>query len=169
MHQVQLEKLGFQKAVQSIIDELEKTTKIFFSHDIENVNALLNYSQQINLYRIIQEAISNTIKHANAEDASVTVLKLKNRVITTILDNGKGFKASKSKEKSLGLRSMQERANLINGRLTINSNSNGTKIEIELTTRKAKIILYQTNPELVSINIHFKYFIILKKIKKSKF
>lgn len=95
MHPVRLEKLGFQKAIQSIIDELEKTTKIFFSHDIDKVNTLLDNSQQINLYRIVQEAISNLIKHAKAKDARVTVLKEKNKIITTIVDNGEGFKVNK--------------------------------------------------------------------------
>ena len=132
LHPVQLEKLGFKKAIESIVEDAERMSKVFFSHEIEDVDEFLDGNQKINLYRMVQECISNIIKHSGAKDARVTILRSGKKVISTIYDNGNGFDLSEAKrKKSLGLTSLSERAGLMNGAITIVTGTKGTKIEIK--------------------------------------
>lgn len=133
LHPVQLEKLGLKEALESVVQSAEKSSSIFFSYEIEDINSLLDNNQQINLYRTVQETLSNIIKHSKATSARITVEKQKNQVVTTIYDDGIGFNISEmKKKKSLGLTSMSERVKLMDGTLTIMSGSKGTRVEIKI-------------------------------------
>jgi signal transduction histidine kinase len=86
---------------------------------------------ETNLYRIAQEALNNTHKHAKATRAEVLLKKRDGSVILIIEDDGRGFKVSdkKNKSKGLGLIGMRERAALVGGTLEIESAPNqGTAI-----------------------------------------
>lgn len=133
MHPVQLEKLGFTKATESIILEAKRNSTILFTYELDDVDKLLTPDRQINLFRIIQECISNILKHSGTSAAKITILKSNGRIVTSIYDKGKGFDINEArKRKSLGLTSITERVELIDGKLEINSGPNGTRIEIIL-------------------------------------
>jgi PAS domain S-box-containing protein len=93
---------------------------------------------EINLYRLIQEALWNIKKHANAAKVTIKLVASFPNIILRIEDDGLGFDVIKrlaqaSKEKRMGLRSMEERVGLINGKMRILSRPNeGTKIFIEV-------------------------------------
>jgi two-component system sensor histidine kinase NreB len=78
---------------------------------------------ETNLYRITQEALNNTHKHAEAKSVSVMLEKRDDLIVLIIEDDGKGFKPKdkKNRSKGLGLMGMQERAVLIGGTLEIES------------------------------------------------
>ncbi|MDF2890489.1 MAG: hypothetical protein K0R80_856 [Clostridia bacterium] len=81
------------------------------------------------IYYIIQESISNSVKHSNASNINVKIDFDIRSIIIEIVDNGKGFDKNTAKgNRKFGLNSMQERAASINGILNVNSNNNGTKI-----------------------------------------
>ncbi|MFQ6601915.1 sensor histidine kinase [Flavobacterium sp. C3NV] len=86
---------------------------------------------KINLYRIIQEAILNINKYANAENCEVRIqLEDHNLLKLIITDDGKGFDI-KSKKNGIGLSNMKERANSLKGQFNIESKiGEGTKIEV---------------------------------------
>lgn len=86
---------------------------------------------KINLYRIIQEAILNVNKYADALNCEVKIQSEKNGLLKmSIIDNGQGFDI-KSKKEGIGLSNMRERANLIKGYFNIESEiGKGTKIEV---------------------------------------
>jgi signal transduction histidine kinase len=89
---------------------------------------------KIVVYRIVQEALNNVAKHANADQACLNLLGEEGAIMLRIRDNGKGFNVERplprDGHKSLGLRSMIERAELSGGRLSVKSNpSQGTVIE----------------------------------------
>ncbi len=133
LHPIQLERLGFKGAIESIVNDASKVNVIYFSHEIEDVSEFLNPEHQINIYRIIQECISNIIKHSNATDGRVIIMKDKNHIKLSVFDNGKGFDLTEAKKKkTLGLKSIEERVKLINGQLIIYSTNEGTKLEILL-------------------------------------
>ncbi|MBI2268752.1 MAG: sensor histidine kinase [Bacteroidetes bacterium] len=133
MHPVQLEKLGFIKATESVIVEAKQNSTILFTYELDDVDAMLTPSRKINLFRIIQECISNIIKHSGTSAAKISVLISKNNIVTSIYDKGKGFDIKETKKrKSLGLTSIAERVELMDGKLNISSNSKGTRIEIIL-------------------------------------
>jgi signal transduction histidine kinase len=91
----------------------------------------------LSIYRIVQEALTNTAKYAEASAVSVTLERRGATVVAIIEDNGKGFDVkglleSRSTEGKLGLFGMQERAALIGGRLTIESEpGTGTTVFVE--------------------------------------
>ncbi len=77
---------------------------------------------EISLYRIVQEALSNIIRHANASQASIILLRQSGSLLLIIEDDGCGFDRSKlSPEQGLGLTSMSERVALLGGRFDIAS------------------------------------------------
>jgi PAS domain S-box-containing protein len=90
---------------------------------------------EINLYRIVQEALNNTYKYAKADRAGVTIDKRDGLIVLIIEDNGVGFnpKHNKNRSKGLGLIGIEERAALINGTVEIESAlKKGTTIYVRI-------------------------------------
>jgi len=89
-------------------------------------------------YRILQEAMTNTIKHSGADQAWISLEKNKNCLWLIIEDNGKGFDKSctESQDRGLGLENMKLRAELLRGTLTIKTNQQGTLLKIKLPLHK---------------------------------
>jgi len=97
------------------------------------------------LYRIVQEALTNVMKHAQAQNASIVLERRGSSVVAIVEDDGKGFDAqrlprSKLQGGRLGLFGMQERAELIGGTLTLESKINaGTTVFVEVPIEKVKV------------------------------
>ena len=84
---------------------------------------------KLQLYRIAQEAVNNALKHANPRCIEIALTSQEGGLKLTISDDGKGFDKKLQNNKSLGLYSMQYRAHMIGGELTIDSEANkGTTI-----------------------------------------
>ncbi|WP_179218240.1 ATP-binding protein [Dokdonia pacifica] len=123
LHPATLEKLGFSVAIQSLINDIDAHTPIFFTAEIDNVDTCLNKDVSLHIYRIIQEVLSNIIKHSETKSASVVIKKDAQHIITVIKDHGKGFRfIEKYKSaKSLGMKTLLERAKIIHSKIEINS------------------------------------------------
>ncbi len=121
LHPIQLEKFGLTTAINEIIQKVEKSTDLFISKEIDNIDKLLNAKAEINLYRTIQEAFNNIVKHSEATAAKISIKKVDKNLIINIQDNGKGFdyKLAVVTSKSLGLRTMFERITAIGGQLKL--------------------------------------------------
>ena len=88
------------------------------------------------LYRIVQESLTNVVKHARAGSVSVLVTSKTGSVIAVIEDDGQGFDAGAGRDEGLGLVGMEERVALLNGRLQIESSAGaGTTIVAEVPLR----------------------------------
>ena len=84
------------------------------------------------VYRLVQEAINNTVKHAQAEKLDVEVVEAAGTVLVTIRDDGSGFETSRPAG-GFGLVGMQERVELVDGRLVIDSTpGGGTVVRAEI-------------------------------------
>ena len=83
----------------------------------------------INIYRILQEIIQNTIKHAKAKTLKFSFSLDKNILIKVIEDDGVGFNVKK-KSKGIGLKNITSRLKKINGNITINSKINVGTIQV---------------------------------------
>ncbi|MGQ9572055.1 MAG: GAF domain-containing sensor histidine kinase [Dehalococcoidia bacterium] len=96
----------------------------------------LPLKMEIALYRIVQEAISNVIKHSYARRCTLTLTSADKAVELVIADDGKGFdpeKIGRAGEEHLGIVGMQERVRSLDGQLTIQSRPReGTRIEIRI-------------------------------------
>lgn len=135
LHPIVLERLGFTVAVEDLVNAIDENSNIFFTTDIENVDADLSKDQALHLYRIIQETLNNTLKHAEANTVFLTIKKETNSIKINIKDDGKGFEYSKkiASSKSLGMKSLLERTKIINAKLNIDSQlNNGTKTTLQL-------------------------------------
>ncbi len=87
---------------------------------------------EVALYRVVQEALTNVIKHSKATSVLVSMRREDGLLIVTIKDNGRGFNMDevlKSKERGLGLFGMRERMSTIGGELEINTTPDqGTEV-----------------------------------------
>ncbi|HFS66610.1 MAG TPA: sensor histidine kinase [Flavobacteriia bacterium] len=93
----------------------------------------------INIFRVVQEAINNALKYANAKSINISIQEKNQELIFKILDDGNGFDIQKVNLGN-GLRNMKDRIVEIDGKLNISSNNNGTIIQIicnKNTTNKA--------------------------------
>jgi len=84
------------------------------------------------LYRVVQEALTNIVKHAQAEHVSLVLQSKPGRVSAVIEDDGRGFSTEEERDGGLGLVGMRERVALVGGRVEIESSSAGTTIVVEV-------------------------------------
>ena len=100
-------------------------------------NLKLDFDTEINLYRLVQEGLTNIQKHASASHVTIRLVAVSPNIILRIEDNGKGFDVQKrlaklTKEKRMGIRSMDERVKLLQGKMALQSKPmKGTKIYIK--------------------------------------
>lgn len=120
-----LDNLGFVGAIQSLIEEFKKRTKIpiKFNLDINREEGLVD-SVELCTYRILQEALLNIQKHAQAHQVEVSLRYVETGLDLIVVDDGKGFILPDTLElytlqNHFGLAGMKERANLIGGNLEI--------------------------------------------------
>lgn len=138
IHPVMLDQIGFKQSILHICNQLMDSGQLFITADIE-YNPVLTKGDELQLFRIIQEALNNIIKYAEAQAAKVNVFEAHNKLITEIQDNGKGFDVTEALngKSAFGLLSILERSKAINGRATIASTSGGTIIKIEIPINNA--------------------------------
>jgi len=138
LHPHQLERLGLDKAIESDVGKLTHSSGVNISVKVEPIDTLLAADTKINIYRIVQEALSNVVKHSRASVASVEISKRKRSIHVLIKDNGDGFDVKRRLssgvvEESFGLISMAERVKLIGGKLEITSAPmKGTSINLRV-------------------------------------
>ena len=135
LHPFQLEKFGLTAAINEVIHKVEKSTDLFVSKEIDDIDKLFDDKSEINLFRTIQEGLNNIVKHSKATAVKITIQKQDKNLLVTIQDNGKGFDHEMAivTSKSLGLRTMFERIAAIGGNLKIDSGQpKGTKINIQV-------------------------------------
>jgi len=135
MQPLSLEQLGLAHAVDSFCDDFAQSGSLAVDCSYAGFEKLtLDFDTQINIYRFVQEAMNNVGKHADASNLSVRLIVSHPDLIVRIEDDGKGFDvknrmAEALEEKRMGLRSMQERINLLNGQFEVHSQiQRGTKI-----------------------------------------
>jgi signal transduction histidine kinase len=130
LHSAKLEQLGFSAAAESFCKEHSEKhkTEIVFQH--ENVPEKLPAEIGHCLFRVLQEALNNALKHSDAKRIQVSLSGESDVVQLTVRDFGKGFDAREAMNtKGIGLASMAERLKLIHGELSIQSEHNrGTTI-----------------------------------------
>jgi signal transduction histidine kinase len=132
LHPSMLDDLGLIKAVESECSGFSKRegVEVLFNH--ENIPGVIPKDVSLSLYRIIQEGLRNISKHACAEHASVFLQGIDHDVLLSVQDDGIGFDwAEVKKNPGLGFSSMRERARLIRGELSIESEpEKGTVITV---------------------------------------
>ena len=88
------------------------------------------------MYRIVQELVSNAIKHANASEITVQLSHHDENIQITVEDNGKGFDINTKSGKGIGLDNIRSRADYLNADMDFHSNEKGTSCTIEIDLKK---------------------------------
>jgi signal transduction histidine kinase len=124
------ENSNFVSVINQLIQEIEHHARLHFDVKISNNIPwdIMDTSLKINLYRILQEALQNIEKYAEAKKVTITMFYKENQLNLEITDDGKGFDTS-IKHTGIGLKNMQNRVNLLHGQFSIDSKpGKGVKI-----------------------------------------
>lgn len=133
-----LDRLGLLPALEWLAADVAKYSGITTNIKMIGTERRLPEEAELVLFRITQEAMRNVWRHSQASKAEITVEFDEKRTRITIADNGKGFKIPKSvndlaRDGKLGLAGMQERAQLLNGTVTVESEpGKGTKVTVDV-------------------------------------
>jgi signal transduction histidine kinase/Tfp pilus assembly protein PilF len=123
LHPTALEKIGLERALISILEKTQSATDMLCNFDFDPGGRTIDLETSSQIYRIIQECISNTIKHAHASALKVSVEEKNGELIVQYRDNGIGISGSQDKL-GLGLLTIQERTAIIGGRLDLKTGTN---------------------------------------------
>jgi signal transduction histidine kinase len=127
-------KFGLDDTLKNYCNSVSENSGLEIIYQSFGLKERVNQTVEIVLYRIVQELLNNTIKHADATQIHVQLSKNNNTISLTVEDNGKGFDVNSQKKGGIGLGSIQHRVDYLQGKLDITSDNNGTSTHIEFET-----------------------------------
>ncbi|PLX29172.1 MAG: hypothetical protein C0600_08820 [Ignavibacteria bacterium] len=132
----QLDRIGLTTTIESMLRSVNESFDTEFEWEIPQMEGWFTKEQEINIYRTVQEAVNNILKHASAQHASVRIERRNGDLRLEIRDDGSGFDAEAHASPGVvptgfGLQGMYERVDIMEGNLNIRSaQGNGTAIDI---------------------------------------
>ena len=138
LHPATLERLGLSRALAAMVRTLSRSTAVTITFDASG-DRRLAAAVELQLYRIVQENLSNALRHAVATQVAVSIVFDDHEVAITVRDDGRGFSPSRVAERpegSLGLSSIRQRAGTIGADLTLDSApGKGTTVRVTVPLR----------------------------------
>ena len=133
LHPVMFDKIGLEPNIEQLVERIQQQNDFMVSTEIDYKGSL-NSADELQIYRIIQEALTNIIKYAKAHAGKITMMENKDNILVEIKDNGNGFnvKEALNSGKSFGLHNIIERSRVIGGEAQIQSSAEGTIINIKI-------------------------------------
>lgn len=127
---VYLEGKRLSQGLRELIRELQAKIPMEITLDMDDDLRLLKGVEN-HIFRIVQESLSNTLRHAKAERMEIRIIQKIDSVRVTLKDDGIGFELNETKQASYGLSTMRERTNELGGTIQyITAPGKGTRIEI---------------------------------------
>jgi Amt family ammonium transporter len=128
-----LKKEGLSSSIKSLCGKLEQISGIHFHCTITDSMPAWSETEELNIYRIVQECLTNIIKHSGATEADINMLTLsENRFLISVIDNGRGF-SLQTVNSGFGLTSIRERSAILNAKIAIDSvEGGGTRVILEV-------------------------------------
>jgi len=125
---------GVEGALNDLCQTFEQPGKCRIHLNVYGFNEPMEYTMEINLYRIVQELLTNIIKHANAREVTIQLIHSGDNINLTVEDDGRGFDAEEGrKKKGMGLSNIDLRVEKLSGRWNIDSGKGrGTTIIIDI-------------------------------------
>ena len=128
-----LDDFGLVPALERLVQTFSEATGISVDLEAGLGEDRLPAELETTLYRITQEALTNVVKHAEAQSVSVLLVRREGSVTTVIEDDGRGFDPTSTREDGLGLLGMRERVALHDGRLQLEASPGaGTTLVVEM-------------------------------------
>jgi signal transduction histidine kinase len=136
----QLDRLGLTQAIRASVNrasEASESQSILFAVRVEDIDGQFDKDSEIHIYRIVQEAVTNVVKHSGATEAAVVIKKRAGVVSLSIRDNGRGFDLAKNSDQSnnlgYGLSGIAERARILGATFAIDPKpGHGTTLTVEI-------------------------------------
>jgi len=121
---VVLDDLGLHAAIEYLVNNFAKIYTVAIKYQLTDINHLFNEDSQRIIYRILQEALNNIGKHAQAKHVSLVIKEEDGAVRFTVKDDGRGFNVQKTldkkdAERGMGLAAMAERVRILGGKINI--------------------------------------------------
>lgn len=117
-----LQDFGLVTALQARLDALEKSERLRINF-VHSLTARLDQNQEVQLYRIVNELLNNTLKHAGATFIQIVLKPVENRIELNYVDNGTGMPAELAKTGGgLGFRNLRNRVEILGGEYSIHTN-----------------------------------------------
>lgn len=139
---VELESLGMNHSLSNLCNSFGAQSGINCTYEWSVPKGVhFDKTQKLNIFRIIQEALHNVLKHSKAKNVNVCVKPDGKKIIITVIDDGVGFvNNTEDKEKGLGLNSMQYRANQIGAAFVIKQNKpTGTCVQLSISNKLLEV------------------------------
>ncbi len=121
-----LDEFGLMCAIDEFIQKVHFASETFFVFSHEGIDSNQRFDRKIELaiYRIVQELVNNALKHAEAKEITLKLATEVNKIIFIFTDDGKGFNIEsvrKNPKSGLGMRNIESRLSVINGKFDIKS------------------------------------------------
>ncbi len=130
-------KFGLNETLKSYCESVSQSSELTVSYQSFGMEERLEQTNEIVIYRIVQELLNNTIKHANATKSNIQLARNGNVISLTVEDNGRGYDvnseqiASKLAMTGIGLSNINHRVEYLNGKMDVQSDNKGTSTHIE--------------------------------------
>jgi two-component system sensor histidine kinase UhpB len=137
-----LDDLGLEPAIQRYADDFSSTHRIQVTFSVPQGRlAQLSKEEQLNLYRIIQEALTNVARHSRADRVNITFEYSGSNLVIHVRDNGRGIAPQQPDNHSqhLGIEGMRQRAAMLGGTLEVLSEATGVTVLLRVPARSAVI------------------------------
>ena len=125
LYPVDIETGGLVSALKMLASNTEKIMGVTCQFQCEKFVSVENLIEAKQIYRIVQEAITNAIKHGKAKNISIKLHLAKSKTVLSVKNNGRAFREVRPKSKGLGLKIMKYRTDLIGGSLDIRKGKKG--------------------------------------------
>ncbi len=131
----ELGKLGLVQAIRSMVTKVSHSSPIRLSTDLDELNGNLSVEAETSIYRVVQEALNNVVKHAEATEAHIALKRNGNDLVIKIVDNGKGITQKANGDRTgFGLVGIAERARMLGGSCVVESTPlRGTVVTLSLS------------------------------------
>jgi signal transduction histidine kinase len=128
-----LDDFGLVPAVERLAETFREQTGLAVDLEAQLADERLPSEVETALYRVVQEALTNVVKHSGADRVSILLARKSRAVVAVVEDDGSGFDPGTTREGALGLAGMRERVGLVGGRLRIESSAEtGTTLVAEV-------------------------------------
>jgi len=131
----QLDRLGLTLALKSLAQNVSGSSGIVMHADLDAIDGVFSPSGESHLYRVVQEALKNVVRHSGATEANLTLFRGTREISLLVQDNGRGFDASAAMGRraevvgGFGVSNMEERIRILGGTLTLESKpGEGTRV-----------------------------------------
>lgn len=150
MRSEELEKFGLKKAIERLLDNVRKNLNCAIIADLSDLSERFDRKKELQIYRIIQEALNNISNHSKAKAVFIEAKILDKILYLKIEDDGIGFVSENfeiDNTQKFGLKNMKERTEQLNGKFELYSFPNkGTKIYIQIPIRESHVVELKNSP-----------------------